>query len=414
MSFYTSLTGLKAASTELSVTSNNIANSGTTSFKRSSPQFGDIFSTSTLQRSSSGIGSGVALLSVSQQFTQGNIESSENALDLAITGDGFFPLKSPDGAELFTRNGAFKLDDQNFVVNNEGQALQVHPLDGNGESNFDAFTIGLQVQQDVAAEPTTEISQNLRFPLDGDVVPGPIDPSNTLTFSAAQTFSLFDDDGSSYTATVYYRKSGDDVDDGAGNIEDTFEAQMFVGEDLIPSDTINFNFNSATGALNTAPAPTMTIPASVADSRTGDVTLSLTAVGHTKDFEVISQSANGRTPGGLVNIDIGNDGLVTATYSNGQQLRTGIINLASFSSSEGLRQDGATNYSTTLASGIAEYARPGSTGIGTIRSGALERSNVDITEELIDLISAQRNFQANAKAIETSSTLTSTIINMRG
>ena len=288
MSFYTSLTGLKAASTELSVTSNNIANSGTTSFKRSSPQFGDIFSTSTLQRSSSGIGSGVALLSVSQQFTQGNIESSENALDLAITGDGFFPLKSPDGAELFTRNGAFKLDDQNFVVNNEGQALQVHPLDGNGESNFDAFTIGLQVQQDVAAEPTTEISQNLRFPLDGDVVPGPIDPSNTLTFSAAQTFSLFDDDGSSYTATVYYRKSGDDVDDGAGNIEDTFEAQMFVGEDLIPSDTINFNFNSATGALNTAPAPTMTIPASVADSRTGDVTLSLTAVGHTKDFEVIS------------------------------------------------------------------------------------------------------------------------------
>ena len=414
MSFYTSLTGLKAATTELSVTSNNIANSGTTSFKRSAAQFGDIFSTSTLQRAASGIGSGVALLGVSQQFTQGNIQSSENALDLAITGDGFFPLKAPDGAELFTRNGSFKLDDQNILVNNEGQALQVHPLDENGESNFIAATIGLKVQPDVAAEASTKIDQNLRFPLDGLVVAGPINTVDTATYSAAQTFSIFDDDGTPYAATVYYRKTGNDVDDGTGNIQDTFEAKIFVGDALLESDTVTFAFNSGTGALETTPAPSMTIPAAAAESRSNPVTLSLTALGHSKDFEVISQSADGRTKGGLVNIDIGNDGLVTTTYSNGQQLQTGIINLASFGSSEGLRQDGATNYSATLASGLAEYARAGSTGIGTIRSGALERSNVDLTSELIDLISAQRNFQANAKAIETSSTLTSTIINMRG
>ena len=127
-----------------------------------------------------------------------------------------------------------------------------------------------------------------------------------------------------------------------------------------------------------------------------------------------SQAQNGLAGGGLVNVDVGNDGLVTATYSNGQQLVAGRINLANFRSPEGLRQDGGTKYSTTATSGVVTFGEAGSAGFGTIRSGALERSNVDLTAELIDLISSQRNFQANAKAIETSSSLTQTIINMRG
>ena len=144
------------------------------------------------------------------------------------------------------------------------------------------------------------------------------------------------------------------------------------------------------------------------------MTLNITAVTHTKTFEVIGQSQDGLAKGALVNINIGPTGTVTATYSNGVQSVAGIINLATFSSEQGLSQKGNTVYSATGASGASVYGEPGSSGIGSLSSGAKERSNVDITEELVNLISAQRNFQSNAKAMETSGTLTSTLINMRG
>ena len=147
MSFYTSLTGLQAATTELSVTSNNIANAGTSGFKRADADFGDIFASTPLQKAGSIAGSGVALNGITQQHTQGNIEFSSNSLDLAITGDGYFKLKTTDGAELYTRNGGFMLDEQNQLVNKAGQALQVLPVDSINNANFEAQTTGLTVQR---------------------------------------------------------------------------------------------------------------------------------------------------------------------------------------------------------------------------------------------------------------------------
>ncbi|MDE0747674.1 MAG: flagellar hook protein FlgE [Porticoccaceae bacterium] len=419
MSFYTSLTGLNAAATELSVASNNIANSGTASFKRSDAEFGDIFATSTLQRSASGVGSGTVLLGISQQFTQGNIESSANSLDLAITGDGFFPIKTSDGAELYTRNGGFMLNDSNLLVNSEGHTLQVHPLDaGTNASNFNQATIGLEVKRDLPAVPTTKMGLDIKLPMTGPAIgvggTTAIDINDSDTYSESQTFSLYDDAGEPYTATVYYQKTADDVDN-----EDTWKADIYIGDEKI-GDSTNIAFNSTSGDLVTTVAgggvgiDTLTIGASVADSRTSPITLTLSAVSHGKAFQIVNQTQNGLASGGLVNVDVGNDGMVTATYSNGQQLAAGRINLANFSSPEGLRQDGGTKYSTTASSGAVSYGEAGSAGFGTIRSGAIERSNVDLTGELIDLISAQRNFQANAKAIETSSSLTQTIINIRG
>ena len=421
MSFYTSLTGLNAAQTELSVTSNNIANSSTTSFKRSDAEFGDIFASSTLQRSASGVGSGTVLLGINQQFSQGNIESSSNALDLAVTGDGFFPIKTSDGSELFTRNGGFMLNDSNLLVNSEGHTLQVHPLDAaTNESNFNQATIGLEVKRDVPAIPTTSVGLDIKLPMAGAAVGvgggTAIDITDSATFSETQTFSLYDDAGEPYSATVYYQKIADDNADG----QDVWTANIYIDDATAPAVSTNIAFNSVTGALETTNVDgvvginNLTLPASAADSRTSAVTVSLGAVSHGKGFQVVSQDQNGLAGGALVNVDVGSDGLVTSTYSNGQQLAAGRINLANFSSPEGLRQDGGTKYSVTASSGEVAYGEAGSAGFGTIRSGALERSNVDLTAELIDLISAQRNFQANAKAIETSSTLTSTIINMRG
>ena len=416
MSFYTSLTGLNAAQTELSVTSNNIANSSTTSFKRSDAEFGDIFASSTLQRSASGVGSGTVLLGINQQFSQGNIESSSNALDLAVTGDGFFPIKTSDGSELFTRNGGFMLNDSNLLVNSEGHTLQVHPLDAaTNASNFNQATIGLEVKRDLPATPTTTVGLDIKLPMAGTTTGGgaAIDITDSTTYNETQTFSLYDDAGMPYTATVYYQKTADDTDDGFGNIQDLWKADIYIGNSAAPAGTTQIIFNSASGAIFT-PVADLTIAASAADSRTSNITLSLNAVSHGKGFQIVSQTQNGLASGALVNIDVGNDGLVTSTYSNGQQLVAGRINLAKFNSPEGLRQDGGTKYSATATSGVVSFGEPGSAGLGTILSGALERSNVDLTAELIDLISAQRNFQANAKAIETSSSLTQTILNIRG
>ena len=413
MSFYTSLTGLNAAATELSVTANNIANSGTTSFKRSDAEFGDIFALSNLQLSSSAGGGGTVLLGVNQQFTQGNIEASSNALDLAITGDGFFPIKTSDGTELYTRNGGFMLNDDNLLVTSEGHTLQVHPLDPvTNDSNFNQATVGLEVQRNLPATPTTTIDLDIKLPMGGDVIGINIDikPTDSTTYNAAQTISLYDDAGEPYTATVYYQKTADANVNG----QDTWVAEVFIGDPLKTAGKTNITFNDGTGELANPGIDPIDIADSAAASRLSGITLNFTATSHGKGFQVTSQAQNGLAGGGLVNVDVGNDGLVTATYSNGQQLVAGRINLANFRSPEGLRQDGGTKYSTTATSGVVTFGEAGSAGFGTIRSGALERSNVDLTAELIDLISSQRNFQANAKAIETSSSLTQTIINMRG
>ena len=167
MSFYTSLTGLNSATAQLGVTSNNIANVGTTGFKRSRADFGDIFSTSPLQKSSSNIGQGVSLKQVSQEFSQGNVTTSGNSLDLAITGDGFFPLRSPDGLqEVYTRNGSFLLNDQNNVVNSAGQRLLAAAVDSSGKADLSKLAVlNIPPKTSGMARETTKIQLGLNLSL---------------------------------------------------------------------------------------------------------------------------------------------------------------------------------------------------------------------------------------------------------
>ena len=158
MSFYTSLTGLNAAAAELAVASNNIANSSTTSFKRSDANFGDIFAMSASSNMATALGGGVQLIGVDQQFSQGGLELTDNALDIAISGDGFFPVATVDGTNMYTRNGSFMLNEDNLVVNSAGHILQVHPLGENGDSDFNQGLQGLSIERTIAPEPTTNIA----------------------------------------------------------------------------------------------------------------------------------------------------------------------------------------------------------------------------------------------------------------
>jgi len=209
VSFYTALTGLNAAQSTLEITSNNIANVNTAGFKRSRADFGDIFATSPLQKSSSVIGQGVALKEVSQEFSQGNIQSSSNALDLAISGDGFFMLKSADGLQnIYTRNGSFTLNYQYNVVNSAGQALQAAAVDSSGKAdlgNIDRLTIPKKTTGD--AKQTSLVQLGLNFPADASVITAPFNRSNPASYNKTTALTVYDQGGNSYLATVYYAKT---------------------------------------------------------------------------------------------------------------------------------------------------------------------------------------------------------------
>ena len=232
MSFYTSLTGLNAATAMLGVTSNNIANVGTTGFKRSRADFGDIFATSPLQKASSTVGQGVSLKQVSQEFGQGNISFSTNALDLAITGDGFFPMRSADGLqEVFTRNGSFMLNEQFNVVNSAGQRLMAATVDSTGSANVNERVV-LTIPQKTSGEAkqTSSVSLGLNFPADASVITEPFSRSNPASFNKSTAFTVYDNGGNGYLATIYYVKTQNANQTSPYNKWQTY---VYVGEDQV-------------------------------------------------------------------------------------------------------------------------------------------------------------------------------------
>ena len=237
MSFYTSLTGLNAATAMLGVTSNNISNVGTTGFKRSRADFGDIFATSPLQKASSTVGQGVSLKQVSQEFSQGNISFSSNALDLAVTGDGFFPMRSADGLqELYTRNGSFLLNEQFNVVNSSGQRLMAATVDSTGSANVNERVV-LTIPQKTSgdAKQTSLVSLGLNFPADAAVITEPFNRSNPATYNKSTAFTVYDNGGNGYLATIYYTKTSNANQNVPFN---KWQTNVFVGEDQVNASLV--------------------------------------------------------------------------------------------------------------------------------------------------------------------------------
>ena len=244
MSFYTSLTGLNSATAQLGVTSNNIANVGTTGFKRSRADFGDIFATSPLQKASSTIGQGVALKQVTQEFGQGNVAFSANALDLAITGDGFFPLKSADGLQdIYTRNGSFMMNDQYNVVNSAGQRLMAASVDSSGKADLGALSV-LTIPQQTTGEAaeTSLINLGLNFPADAQVITEPFNRSNPATYNKSTALTVYDSGGNGYLATVYYAKTQNASQTSPFNKWQTY---VFVGDTQVNPSLIQATDNNA-------------------------------------------------------------------------------------------------------------------------------------------------------------------------
>ncbi len=546
MPFRIALSGLNAASSELRVIGNNVANASTTGFKKARAEFADIFASSNLGSSSNAIGSGVKLSSVTQQFSQGNIGFTDNNLDLAVSGQGMFVLND-NGVSVYTRAGAFGVDRNGFIANSQGQVLQGDIADSNGnltnttgdlQLNFDNIEpqatstaeIALNLNSSLAVPGATPSSSltvpattildedapiapaagstivgaafnmrdnygversvqieythtaantwtaTLRDNVSGNTFPGssPIDTSGTnpspssidfgwvpqtgtgaqdpiivatnvsaitlvpaaadgdtsvgtastvnngtaqvpfnandaTTYSHSTSMTIFDSQGTPHLLTQYYRKSTQ------ANQWEVFtfrEGSRVDGPVGSSGQTVVFD---TSGQLQT---PTPSLPAISFNPGGGaaQITMSVDISGVTQfgsSFSISSLTQDGFSTGQLSGIDISDTGIVLSRFTNGQTQILGQVRLANFTNPQGLRQLGDTTWAESFESGQAIVSQPGSSGLGLIQSGALEGSNVDLTEQLVGMITAQRNFQANSQVISTADTITQAIINIR-
>ncbi len=405
MPFAIALSGLNAASADLGVTANNVANVNTTGFKMSRAQFSEVFAVGTQSVSSSAAGSGVRLSAIAQQFTQGNIDFTDNALDLAIGGEGFFVI-SDNGARSYTRAGAFGVDNEGYVTNAQGARLQAYPYAGSG-----LFNTGTPVdlQLTIGANPpaaTTRAAFGINLPANAPVPANPVfDPTDPSSFNHTTSVTVYDSLGAAHTATVYFIK------DAAPNTWNT-EIQI-DGNAVTGAAPVVFN---ADGSLSSPAGGLMPLGAYTPGTGAADIVMGLdfgTATQFGDAFGVNSLSQDGFTTGRLTGVSVDAEGVVFARFTNGQSTSLGKLALANFVNPQGLEQLGDTTWGESFQSGDALLGEAGTASFGNIQSGALEASNVDLTAQLVNMITAQRNFQANAQAIETADTITQTVINIR-
>jgi flagellar hook protein FlgE len=405
-SFDIALSGLTAASSDLDVTANNVANSNTVGFKESRAEFADVFAAGAVNLNTSAVGEGVRLSTTAQQFTQGNISTSGSNLDLAISGDGFFTLQDPSNGIVYTRNGQFSEDKNGNVVTATGQALQVYPPTTTGGFNTGALTdLNLQTAQSTPLA-TTGGTVILNLPA-GTLPPtgGAFNPTNPATYNQSTSTTVFDSLGNSYPATFFFTQT---ATPGLWNV----------------NMTVNGVLNATTNQLQFSPTGAVTPPASGAlnfsgfapgDGATTPMNMTFNFAQSTQfggGFGVSSIIQNGFATGQLSTVSIDPTGVVSAVYTNGRSTQLGQLALANFPDPQGLKQLGDTNWAETFSSGTHISGTAGSAGFGSVQSGALEASNVDLTTELVNMITAQRAFQANAQVITTANQLSQTVINI--
>ncbi|EMR14297.1 flagellar hook protein FlgE [Methylophaga lonarensis MPL] len=441
MSFSTALSGLNAATADLNVKSNNIANVNTTGFKNSRAEFADVFAVSAFgTTSNTAIGNGVVLRNVSQQFAQGNLEFTENALDLAISGEGFFAL-APElgsGEIIYTRAGEFGVNKDGYVVNNQGWYLRTFPVDAEG--NISATTMNatqpLQLPPAVGApESTTDLRIATNLPSNatgiddgaGNVLT--IDPSDPTTYNHSTSATIYDSLGNEHVITYYYQKIDPDADDGGGPVgfnqwqvaayisaDDIFDNAGVNGRVLLGESRLSFTTQGALDSVDPPLELNFSPPTTQFQSGAAVQDVNVSFAGTTQNsgpFNVGALTVNGFPTGRLTGVDVSDDGLIRATYSNGQAVPIGKIALGNFANPQALNKIGNTSWKETTDSGPVIAGEAGTGSFGEVKAGALETSNVDLTKELVGLITAQRNFQANSKAIETNNAITQTIINLR-
>lgn len=403
MAFNTSISGLQAAQKDMGVISNNIANVGTTGFKRSDSLFAELY-TASLGGAGTQPGSGVTLERIRSDFGQGGFEFTSSQLDLAIDGQGLFVLQN--GSEtLYTRAGAFRLDSDGYVVTEGGANLQGYAADANGQ--ITTALGNLQITNALLAQkPTEEIVFNGN--LDSRATTPsvtPFDATDPETYNFTSTTTVYDSAGAAHQVTMYFVK--DATTAGQYNISVAID-------DVVQPETESLLFDN-TGVLDATSATALNlasyVPANAAAQPINIDFSSVTGYGATSATSGVTQ--DGYAAGQLAGFEFDRTGIAYATYTNGETRAVGQVALATFTNPSGLQSAGKTNFAESSTSGVASIGTPDSGARGIIRPSALESANVDLTVELLALIEAQRNFQSNAQAIQNANDASQAILQLR-
>ena len=410
MSFQQGLSGLNASSKALDVTGNNVANAGTVGFKSAAAHFSDVYAASLSGGGASQVGIGTQMSAVVQQFTQGNITTTNNPLDISINGGGFFRM-SQNGAVTFSRNGQFHLDNAGYVINDKSQRLTGYPVDNNGN-------VVPSTPVDLLLSPAPIPPRATSDPLSGNITAvvnldsrqsnpavSPFNFSNPQTYNFSTGLSVYDTLGVSHTLTTYYVRASP----GVWNVYATLDGAT-------PTALPDMTFNSS-GALTSS--PTVTIPTAFTLTTSAVSPWSPGRIDYTGSTQYGSESGvdglrqGGYTSGSLAGITVGNDGVIQGRYSNGQTRALGQVVLANFRAPTGLVNLGGNQWAESSVSGPPNVGAPGSGSLGVLNSSTIEESNVDLTAELVNMITQQRNYQASAQTIKTQDQVLQTLVNLR-
>jgi flagellar hook protein FlgE len=404
MALNTALSGINAAQSDLNVIANNIANANTTGFKGSRAEFADIYAVSGLNLSATTVGSGTYLQNVAQQFTQGDIQTTGNSLDLAISGNGFFAINNGSGV-TYTRAGDFQQNSNGYVTTTDGSKLQIYPP--NGVGGFDTSTLSnfswITAQSNATATSMVTMTSNL--PASATVPTNAFSTSDSTSYNAATPVTVYDSQGGSHQGTVYYVKTG----------TNTWNANLYVDGQSAGTQAIAFNTN---GALTTPSNGVLNFNPVTLGNGSSPLVLSLNVTNTTQYGTAYSPGTivqNGFPAGTLSSLAIDGNGVITANYSNNQSAQIGQVAIANFANVQGLNQLGTASWAASTNSGPAVMGTAGVGQFGNIQSGALESSNTsDTTAQLVDMIQAQRDYQANAQVLSTDNTLATTLFNAVG
>lgn len=408
MAFQQGLSGLNAASRALDVISNNVANANNVGFKQSGTQFADMFA-SALNGATAGlqVGIGTAVSKVAQEFTQGNITATNSALDVAINGNGFFRVVN-DGAIAYTRAGQFQIDKSGYMVTASGYQLTGYPADASGAilpatpSAIYIDTSDLQPSQTTTIEMGLNLDSRSTVPTNAWVA-GATTP-DTSTYNSSTSVTVYDSLGNSHIMSMYFRTNG------SGSWD--MYTQLDGGATSATPTPLTF---STSGALTTA-MPVTVAGITVSTGAVSPFSVALDFTGSTQYgslFGVNRQVQDGFASGRLSGTAIDTDGIIQGRYSNGQTKNLGQVVLAKFPNPQGLNSLGNNLWAESPTSGQPLVGVPGSGSLGELQAGSIEESNVDLTAELVDMITQQRNYQANAQSIKTQDQIMQTLVNLR-
>ncbi|AGH86499.1 MULTISPECIES: flagellar hook protein FlgE [Ralstonia solanacearum species complex] len=401
MGFQQGLSGLDAASKNLDVIGSNVANANTVGYKKSTAEFGDVYARSLVGASDNQIGQGVDVTKVSQSFTQGNVTVTGNPLDIAINGTGFYRMVDASSGQVsYTRNGQFQTDKNGYIISATGQNLTGYGVDATGKINTAVLT-NLQIPvNDLAPLATTNTAFSINLDAAGTVpTTTPFSATNSATFNHSVSEQVYDGTGTSHMLTNYYVRTATGWD-----VYSQVDGANPTGGNPVTSLTFN-----SSGVLTSSPSK-------VAVAFAGMSIANMDFTGTTQyggGFNDTTVSQDGYATGRLASYSVGTDGTITGRYSNGRTSTLGQIAMTNFKAPDGLQNIGGNQWVETAESGAPQMGTPGMGSFGLLQSSAVEQSNVDLSAELVNMIVAQRSYQANAQTIKTEDTILQTLVSMR-